>query len=152
METDGLPRIPQFAALTSEQEWREAFPILQQLRTSLALESFIARREALQARGFRLVGLRLDGKLVCAASYIIYPHITHGVDCWIHDLVTDRASRSKGFGRQLVEEIESRARAEGCSRVVVHTRNDNAGSRRFYSARAGFEQYAVVFRKQLPDK
>ena len=135
--------------LHTESEWREAVPVLQQLRQSLMVERLLDRREELQSRGLRLIGGRCEGKLVAVASFLIYPHLSHGHDCWVHDLVTLEAYRGRGIAQQLMQAIGDIARDEGCSRVLVHTRNENITARLFYGEKLGMEQYAVVFKKDL---
>ena len=85
--------------LKTEEDWVAAWPVLRQLRRSLARERFLLNRERLLSEGYRLIGLYADGALTAVAGFVFYPHVTHGRDIWVHDLVTDESHRSLGTGR-----------------------------------------------------
>lgn len=135
--------------LVSAEQWQAAFPILQQLRQRLTEEDFLSRREELLESGYLLFGLYENDKIVSVASAIIYPHVTRGKDFWIHDLVSDEGVRSKGFGKAFLNWLEDYAQSKGCSRVCVHTRNTNDGSKHFYGIKCEYDGYATVFQKDF---
>ena len=99
--------------------------------------------------GYELFGLRSNGRIVCVAGLVIYPHLLRGRDCRVLDLVTLEGERSKGFGRELLTFIERYAKEHGCRRVDVHTQSHRTDTRRFYEERAGWDPCAVVYKKGL---
>lgn len=96
-----------------------------------------------------MVGLFSENRLCCVAGFIVYPHVTHGRDLWIHDLVTSSDCRSQGMGRLLLIHIRNLANGIGCKRVCVHTRNTNEAAQKFYLEHAGYEKYAIVFHLEV---
>jgi len=139
----------EFLELKSDTEWREAFPVLLELRSGLTIDKFLADRERLLSEGLRLFGLHAEGRICSVASAIIYPHVSHGSDCWIHDLATLPQDRGKGYGKALMQHIEVLASSLGCTRVLVHTRNSRDRAQNFYANHMGYDRYAAVFQKNL---
>lgn len=135
--------------LETEDQWREAFPVLQTLRTSLTEEEFLKRRESMLTDGYHLFGLTHQGKLVAVASADLYPHITKDKNCWVHDLATAESERSKGFGAKLMRHLEQWAKDQGCSRLCVHTRLERQAAQRFYEEKLGYPKTAVVYYQDL---
>lgn len=57
----------------------------------------------------------------------------------IHDLAVLPDGRGRGIGPQLLEAVESKARAMGCCKLTLETQENNHRARRIYQA-AGFTQ------------
>lgn len=138
--------------LKSESQWHEALQILQLLRPDLKPGEALQSRETLQARGYRLYGLFEISRIVCVAGVVLQPHITRGIDFWVHDLVTAEESRSRGYGEQMMRFLEDEARELGCGRMTVHTRANRERAQNFYENHLGYERYAVVFQTPLARK
>jgi ribosomal protein S18 acetylase RimI-like enzyme len=62
---------------------------------------------------------------------------------WVNYLAVDPAFRKKGFGRQLMAEIENRLLALGCPKINLQVRTDNIPARGFYS-RIGYKDDNVI--------
>ena len=135
--------------LRSEAEWREAFPILQSLRSELTEVDLLRRRDEFLADKFTLFGLRLSQELVAVAGADLYPHLSRGTDCWVHDLVTKESVRSKGYGEKLMRHIERWAKDHGCTRICVHTRLGREDAQRFYETKLGYPRSAVVYYQDI---
>lgn len=133
----------------TEQEWRTAYPVLSTLRTRLTESEFIARRETLLTAGYHLFGMLIDGRLVAVASADIYPHVTSGVNCWVHDLATAEAERSNGYGATLMRHVEKWAKRQGCKRLSVHTRLEREKAQKFYESKLDYRRAAVAYYKDL---
>lgn len=137
-----------FELITYEQ-WREALVVLRELRPDLHIESTVAARSNLMARGYKLFGLAEKGRFVCVAGVAVHPHITRGNDFWVHDLVTLPEERSQGSGQRMMRFLEKHAKELGCSRLSVHTRLTRDRAQNFYEKHLCYERYAVVFQKLL---
>ena len=64
--------------------------------------------------------------------------------CYLQDLFTTEASRRKGVGRALIEEVYRQAKLSGCGRVYWHTQETNRTARALYDKVAehlGFIRY-----------
>ena len=62
---------------------------------------------------------------------------------WVNYLAVDPAFRKKGFGRQLMAEIEKRLLASGCPKINLQVRMDNTSALEFYS-QIGYKDDNVV--------
>ena len=108
-----------------------------------------ARLERLAgSRGMALVAER-DGHVVglATAHRLAVLNRAHDVT-WITTLIVDQDARTAGAGRALVEELERRARVEGCERLSVTTYDHLTGAHAFY-LRLGFERTGQRFGKRL---
>ena len=68
--------------------------------------------------------------------------------CYLQDLFTAEASRRKGVGRALIEEVYRQAKLSGCGRVYWHTQETNRTARALYGKVAehlGFIRYHKQF-------
>jgi ribosomal protein S18 acetylase RimI-like enzyme len=135
--------------LTSEEQWRDALPVLCELRPDLEIAETLNARESLLTRGYKLYGLVQNGRFVCVASVVLHPHITRGNDFWVHDLATLPEVRSQGHGETMMRFLEGEAQALGCSRLFVHTRLIRDRAQNFYETHLSYERYAVVFQKDF---
>ena len=141
--------MPEIFELTTDAEWREALPVILELRPGLDIEATLQRRTTLLSQGYKLFGLVLNGKFVCVAGVAIHPHIARGADFWVHDLVTVSEARSRGYGKAMMRYLEQLAQSMGCSRISVHTQLKRDQAQKFYEHRLGYERYAVVFKSEL---
>ncbi len=139
----------EFSELTTESEWLRAFPILCNLRIDLTEDKFLKQRDTLIKDGYHLFGLSDHEQLVAVASANIYPHVTKGKNCWVHDLVTIEGERSKGYGKKIMQGIEAWAKSKGCSRLSVHTRIKNERAQHFYEKKLGYLKTAVTYSHEL---
>lgn len=135
--------------LSSQQEWQSAYPILKSLRADLIEKDFLKKREDFIRSGYTLFGLFSDTELVAVAGADLYPHLSRGIDCWVHDLATKEEQRSKGFGKELMRYIEKWAKEKGCSRLCVHTRVERTEAQKFYQNKLGYQQAALVYYQDL---
>lgn len=70
-----------------------------------------------------------------------------GEDCYLEDLFVAKASRGKGVGRSLINDLMAIARAKGCHRVYWHTDETNTTARKLYDSFTksdGHIRYRVV--------
>jgi GNAT superfamily N-acetyltransferase len=90
-----------------------------------------------------------DGRLLGLVHYLFHRSTTLlGPTCYLQDLFTAEAVRSKGVGRALIEAVYERARTAGSLRVYWQTHETNTTAMILYdkiAERSGF----LVYRKQL---
>ena len=83
-------------------------------------------------------------------AHLLFHRTTISIEsiCYLQDLFTVEAARSKGVGRALIEEVYRYAKGAGCSRVYWHTHETNATAMRLYdkvAEKPGF----LVYRKSV---
>ena len=67
----------------------------------------------------------------------------------VHEMVTTRRARSRGFGEALVRFLEKFAREQECVWIVLSSGVERLDAHRFYRERAGYEHLANVFMKRI---
>lgn len=93
----------------------------------------------------------LDGPdVVGVCQVLIFPHFQHGgASCCELESVYVRADRrGAGIGTTMLRAAEELARATGCYRIQLTSRNPRLDAHRFYRA-LGFEQMSQGFKKSL---
>jgi GNAT superfamily N-acetyltransferase len=90
-----------------------------------------------------------SGQLLGLVHFIFHRStIAMQTTCYLQDLYTVEASRGKGVGRGLIQEVYRRAGNARCGRVYWHTHESNATAMKLYdnvAEKSGF----VVYRKML---
>jgi ribosomal protein S18 acetylase RimI-like enzyme len=51
---------------------------------------------------------------------------------WINYLGVDPEYRNQGFGRQIMDAVQTKLKAMGCPKINLQIRNDNIGAVKFY--------------------
>jgi GNAT superfamily N-acetyltransferase len=138
----------QVRELLTEQDWREAWPVVNALRPYVSLESFLTMREEHIADGTRLFGLIKDEAVVSVAAIRISLHLSGERELYLKDLVTLEQYRSQGLGAELMSFLENLASCSNCFRLILHSAQHREDAHRFYN-KAGFYQHATVFIKEL---
>ncbi len=89
------------------------------------------------------------GQILGLVHYLFHRStISIAPTCYLQDLFTVEASRGKGVGRALIQEVYRRAEDAGCSRVYWLTHETNATAMKLYdkvAEKSGF----VVYRKNF---
>ena len=80
----------------------------------------------------------LDGKIIAAAMGGYEGH--RG---WVNYLAIDPSYQRKGFGRQIMQDIEKRLLALGCPKINLQVRNGNTSALEFYN-RIGYKDDNVI--------
>lgn len=139
----------QIQELTTEDEWRAAFPVMRELRTELTLPEFLQAREIMAREGYRLFAGRGKSGLVALAGIAILTNLYYGRHVWVYDLVTAAAARSQGHGRHLLGFVEEWARRENCRCVALSSGLQRRDAHRFYEQHLEYDRTSFVFRKLL---
>lgn len=137
----------EFRKLSQPNELIEAYRLLLQMYPDLDMDTFLVSLD--QKQGTRVFGLLRDGTLCSVACTCEVCSIDGTLVLWVFDMVTAETERSNGLGRKLIEELEAYARREGFSQLRAHSRRDRVRAHHFWSESVGFEEWCVLFRKDL---
>lgn len=140
---------PTIRELVSKAEWREAFPVMNQLRTHLDEETYLRYLDEMTADGYRLFGLFSEGELAALAGVDITTNMYYGRHLWVFELVTDSAHRSKGFGERLLRFLREWAETRGCEKIALSSGLQREDAHRFYEERTGMDRASYVFTLDL---
>lgn len=83
--------------LSTEDEWRQAFPVLRQLRPHLDEATYLASVREMREQGYTLFGLFCGKELAAVAGVIRLTNLYYGRHVWVYDLVTREDRRSRGY-------------------------------------------------------
>ena len=116
----------------TDDEIRDCYAVMSELRPHLAPEEFVSRvRSQMESFGYRLVCLR-DGDVHAVGGIRVSECLAGGRYMEIDDLVAREGERSKGYGGQLFDWIVDLARKENCEEVNLISRVTRFGAHRFY--------------------
>jgi len=130
-------------------ELKEAFPVVNQLRTKLTLNEFLETIEEMSKNGYKIACLFEDGKIVTYAGFARILTL-YGDHIWVYDLVTDEAKRSKGYGKLLLSYIEEIAKSNSLKCVALSSRIERQDAHRFYEGIMNYKKASYLYRKELP--
>jgi GNAT superfamily N-acetyltransferase len=91
-----------------------------------------------------------NGEVVGMSQFFTFRHFQQsgGRACEVESVHVRADRRSQGIGSLLLAEIDRRARAAGCYRVQLTSRNEREDAHRFYR-REGYSQNSQGFKKFL---
>ena len=112
--------------------WEPALPVLQELRTALTAELLAQVLAEGGPQGLRFLGAFQGDACVGLAGWRLVATTSATRKLYVDDLVTTRSVRSHGVGAALVEELEKRARAAGCSVLDLDSGVQRYAAHRFY--------------------
>lgn len=133
--------------LTTETAWREAFPVLRELRDHLTEASYLEYLREMRAEGYRLFALFEDEDVLAVAGAGIRTNFYNGRHLFVYDLVTRPDRRSEGHGGRLMEFLEDWARERGCESLTLESGLWRDDAHRFYEDHLGMDRYCYTFRK-----
>lgn len=132
--------------LTTETEWREAFPVLRELRDHLTEERYLEYLAEMREEGYRLFGLVDGEEVVAVAGAGIRTNFYNGRHLFVYDLVTRPDRRSEGFGGRLMGFLDGWARERDCESITLESGLWREDAHRFYEDRLGMDRYCYTFK------
>lgn len=98
----------------SDTEIAACYDVMAQLRPHISREEFLPLIRRMQADGFRLACIRVEGRVVAVAGYRLSTNLFNGYNLYVDDLVTAETERSKGYGKELLGWLRAIAVEKGC--------------------------------------
>jgi GNAT superfamily N-acetyltransferase len=108
------------------------FRVMSHLRPHVAAPEFVPRVQAQQKQGFRLAYLEDKREVVAVAGYRVMEMLASGRTLYVDDLVTDETRRSRGYGKALLDWLQTRAREEACSTFSLDSGTQRQEAHAFY--------------------
>ncbi len=140
----------EFTELSSRAEVASSYEVMRELRPHLSKEAYLERLAEMRARGYRLLALKVDGKIAALAGITFDLNLYWGRHLFVYDLVTAEKYRSQGYGKRMLDHIHDLAREENCEAVALSSGFPREGAHRFYK-RESYERTGYVFLKRLVD-
>jgi GNAT superfamily N-acetyltransferase len=135
--------------LTTEAEFRAAFPVLSQLRDHLSEAEYLDYLAEMRAEGYRLFALFDDDEIVSVAGVVVTTNFYNGRHLFVYDLVTRADRRSEGFGTRLMTFVEEWARDHDCESLTLESGLWREDAHRFYEDDLAMDRYCYTFKKEL---
>lgn len=135
--------------LQTQEEWREAFHVMRELRGNLEEQAYLRLLASMVKEGYRLFALRDSGVIVSLAGIAILTNLSYGRYVWVYDLVTTSSVRSSGYGSRLLKFIEEFAHRENCQVIALSSGLERADAHRFYQKHMDYDKTSYVFKKAL---
>ncbi len=124
------------------------YDVMAELRPHVMRAEFVPLVRSLQADGFRLACIRVDGRVVAAAGYRLSTNLFYGRHLYVDDLVTTDSERSKGHGRELLRWLRALAVASDCDAFHLDSGVQRKRAHGFY-LREGLELGSYHFSEWL---
>jgi len=141
---------PDVRELTTESEWRRAFPVVSQLRQDLTEKQYLESLREMRTEGYRLFALFDSDELVAVAGVCVRTNFYNGRHLFVYDLVTREGRRSEGHGSHLMQFLEDWARERDCESMTLESGLWREDAHRFYEEKLGMETFCYTFKKELP--
>lgn len=135
--------------LKEDTQWKEAFPVMKQLRTHLDEKTFLELVKAMSIEGYRMFALFEGERLAAVAGVVQLTNLYYGKHIWVYDLVTDESKQSLGYGEKLLSYIQAWGKGIGCEIIALSSGLLRTEAHRFYEAKMEYDKTSYVFRKHL---
>lgn len=136
--------------LRTDDEFRNIYPLLQQLNPSITYETFEDRLASMRTHGYRCIAY-IDHK---TKKYLGICGFWHGTRFWCGDFidldhfVIDETIRGKGIGKKMLRWVEAEATRLGCDQTGLDCYTTHHLAHRFYF-REGYIIRGYHFTKTL---
>ena len=130
-----------FKTLTTDDDLRNAFPLMAALRDRIREDTFVDEIRRQQRDGYELIGGFDGGRLVTLAGIRRSHTLSRGEHLFVDDLVTDERDRGRGYGTDTIAWLTARARRDGIPRIYLDSRN---------TARGFYERVGFTFQTSIP--
>lgn len=139
-----------FLRLRSDQELKECFPILQELRPHLTFEAFIEiYKQAHESTQYEIVVVKKNNIILALMGYRILSDFVRGRHLYIDDLVTTEGARSQGLGAKLLSYAENIIAPQlNCNSLRLCTGINNERGALFYE-KNNWEKTAFAYTKKI---
>ena len=139
---------PEVREMVSDEEVASTFLVMRQLRSHLGEGGYVERIRAMRQEGYRLAAVVEEGQVRCVAGFRVQDYLYCGKHLYVDDLVTDEGSRSKSYGKLMLDWLVGKAKRSGCEQFHLDSGVQRYDTHRFYF-REGMKISAYHFSKTL---
>ena len=119
--------------MLSDSDVLATYPVMKQLRTHVGEQEYVERvKRQKAAAGYEVAAVIDDGQVRCVAGYRISECLSWGKFLYVDDLVSDQNTRSKNYGKQMMDWLLAEARKHGCQELHLDSGVQRHGAHRFY--------------------
>ncbi|HIV81710.1 MAG TPA: GNAT family N-acetyltransferase [Candidatus Salinicoccus merdavium] len=141
---------PIIKELQTAEEVQQGYPVMKQLRTHLDEEAYMDLVLEAQVKDrYKIFALFEEEKIVAVTGFKPMITLYYGRFVWVCDLVTDSGSRSKGYGKVLLEFVHEWTEENGYDSVALSSGLEKTDAHRFYEDKMDYDKVSYVFKKSL---
>lgn len=119
--------------VTDEAGLRAIWPLVSQLRPEFDEARFVAQMQRQLAQGCRATVLfDEEGAPRAFACWRVMEMLAIGQHVYVDDLVTDSTTRSRGYGKAMLDWLKAEARRLGCGRLQLDSGSFRKDAHAFY--------------------
>ncbi len=119
--------------MTSESELKATYPVMKELRTHLNEDQYLtAVNRQRHTDNYHVAAVVEDNDVKCVAGYRVSECLAYGRFLYVDDLVTGESSRSKNYGKQMMDWLIEEARSLGCGELHLDSGVQRHSAHRFY--------------------
>lgn len=138
--------------LQSQDEIRQAFPVMNQLRTHLDEKTYLVLvAEAMERDMYKLFALYDEKEIVAVTGFKPMITLYYGRFVWVCDLVTSETKRSHGYGERLLSYVHEWAKENNYASVALSSGLHRTEAHRFYEEKMDYDKVSYVFKKTLTE-
>ncbi|RXJ04259.1 GNAT family N-acetyltransferase [Anaerobacillus alkaliphilus] len=131
--------------ITTEQQWKEAYPVMNELRTHLSEEEYFQLLRDMVPQGYRMFALYNNDQIVALTGIIQLANFYNFKHIYVYDLITKETERSKGYGEKLLSYIHQLASELGCQSVALSSGLQRIDAHRFYEEKMEYRKTSYAF-------
>ncbi|WP_082234564.1 GNAT family N-acetyltransferase [Halobacillus massiliensis] len=136
--------------LAAREEWKEAYPVMKQLRPQHSEEAYVELvEEAQKKQDYKMFALYQKEKIVSVIGFMPQITLYYGKFIWVCDLVTDSNVRSSGCGKELLTYVHNWAVSNGYNSIALSSGLQREEAHRFYEKKLDYQKVSYVFKKDL---
>ena len=141
---------PIIKELQTAEEVQQGYPVMKQLRTHLDEEAYMDLVLEAQVKDrYKIFALFEEEKIVAVTGFKPMITLYYGRFVWVCDLVTDSGSRSKGYGKVLLEFVHEWTEENGYDSVALSSGLEKTDAHRFYEDKMDYDKVSYVFKTDL---
>jgi len=130
------------------KELYTVYDLLKELRESLSYDEFEDLIYDMRHMEYKMIGLLERGELVSYAGVAVQTNLYHKRHLYIFDLVTQKAFRSRGYGKMMMEYLCDYAKTAACENLVLSSVLQREEAHRFYEKEV-FDKKSYLFVKAI---
>lgn len=101
----------------TEEEVAATYPVMRALRPHHPEDGYPGRVRRMRESGYRLAAVIEEGEARAVAGFRVQEFLAWGRLLYVDDLVTAEESRSRGYGKLLLDWLAGKARRESCEQL-----------------------------------